>query len=120
MARLCTYLALATIFVTNLVVGTSVGGSCKILKRYLDANAPGVRLPSLSELVLRYGSTSLPTLVGLILGVIFTALLWGMDRSERARPFLPIGITGAFVVCLLHLGITHTALTLAFLALMQK
>jgi hypothetical protein len=115
LARAGNYLAFLAIFAAYITAGVAVSESGKVFHRMAVQMFGAKPLPAITELIFSYTASSAPLITGLILGILLTLSLCFVERSERARPYLPLAITIAWTLCMLQLATTLIAVSLPFI-----
>jgi hypothetical protein len=103
LAKACAYLSYLTLFFAYAVSGWTVSGIVEFWRKLLEINLPGKALPAIALLVLACDRSNGPTIIGLVLGAFFVAMLFWLQRTSRGQAWVPTFLAVAWGLCALHL-----------------
>jgi len=116
LSRFSNYLSFAAILAGHFITGISISAVGPTFKNHFDEILNGRPLPTLTEFILPYATSSAPIYVGLVLGVGLALPLYFIERSSK-REYLPFLVTMAWILCVFQLATIFIAMTLPLLSL---
>jgi hypothetical protein len=103
LVRILNYLSFLAVFAAYALTGYIVSINGRFFLRLIRENLPGRPLPAISELVFYWDVPSCPITIGIVTGLIFAGGLFLLYHNEKTQRWVPLGLTIAWGLCVLHL-----------------
>jgi hypothetical protein len=120
LARLLNCIAYLAVFAVSLTTGSAICTTAKCFSIEFSHSLPGRHLPALTNFILSYGSSGASIWINLILGLIFTALLFFFEfGGEKRKAFIPFLMATTFILSFLQLTNALLGVTMAFIPMLD-
>jgi hypothetical protein len=101
--RILNPLSFVALVLAYVLTGYVVSISGEFYARMVCINLPGRPLAAITDIILYCDGSAWPRYLGVLIGLGFAGSLALLDRRNQTRKFVPLALTIAWGLCVLHL-----------------